>query len=87
MYLLFSASLAVAVSPPVENAMMSVVVSADFRTATATYSTGGIYTLSGSGTLVFDCDSQPPEWPAPPQATSIKSSACTQSLRCPMHHN
>ena len=84
-YLLFPASLAV--PPTVENAMVSVVVSDGSRRATATYNTGGIYTLSGSGTLVFNCDSQPLEWPAPPQATSMKSSACTQALRCPMHHN
>lgn len=45
-----------AVPPVVENAEVSVVVSADSRRATATYRCTGIYTISGSQTLTFDCN-------------------------------
>ena len=70
-YLFIPASLAVA--PTVANAEVSVVVSADFRKANATYSPTATYTISGNLTLVFDCDSQPPEWtPAPPQVKRMK---------------
>ena len=70
MHLFIPASLAV--PPTIANAKVSVVVSADFRNASATYSTGGIYTISENQTIVFDCDSQFPEWtPAPPQANGM----------------
>jgi len=51
-----------AVPPTVENAKVSVVVSADSRRATATYSCTGIYTISGSQTLTFDCNVAPHMW-------------------------
>ena len=51
-----------AVPPVVENAEVSVVVSADSRRATATYSCMGIYIISGSQTLTFDCNVVPHVW-------------------------
>ena len=63
-------SVSLAVPPTVENAEVSVAVSAYSRRAIATYSTGGIYSILGNSTLVFDCDSG---WTsALPQVTGIK---------------
>ena len=68
--MLFSFPVSLAVPPTVENAEVSVSVSADPRRAIATYSTGGIYSILGNRTLVFDCDSG---WtPVLPQVTGIK---------------
>ena len=67
-----------AVPPTVENAEVSVAVSADSRRAIATYSTGGIYSILENSTLVFDCNSG---WtPALPQVTGIKCMNTT--LQC-----
>ena len=69
-FVLLFISVSLAVPPTVENAEVSVSVSADSRRAIATYSTGGIYSILGNRTLVFDCDSG---WTlALPQATGIK---------------
>ena len=69
-FVLLSISVSLVVPPTVENAEVSVSVSAGSRRAIATYSTGGIYSILGNRTLVFDCDSG---WtPALPQATGIK---------------
>lgn len=79
-------SVSLAVPPTVENAEVSVAVSADSRRAIATYSTGGIYSILGNSTLVFDCDSG---WtPALPQVTGIKCINTTlQCLSgCPLVH-
>ena len=72
--LIISVSLAVPLT--VENAEVSVAVSADSTRAIATYSTGGIYSILGNSTLVFDCNSG---WnPALPQVTGIKCINTTQ---------
>ena len=69
-FVILSISVSLAVPPTVENAEVSVSVSADSRRAIATYSTGGIYSILGNRTLVFDCDSG---WtPVLPQVTGIK---------------
>ena len=71
-------SVSLAVPPTVENAEVSVAVSADSRRAIATYSTGGIYSILGNSTLVFDCNSG---WtPALPQVTGIK--CMNTALQC-----
>ena len=69
-FVLLFISVSLAVPPTVENARVSVSVSADSRRAIATYSTGGIYSILENRTLVFDCDSG---WtPALPQVTGMK---------------
>ena len=70
-FVLLFISVSLAVPPTVENARVSVSVSADSRRAIATYSTGGIYSISGNRTLGFNCDSG---WtPAPPQVTGMNT--------------
>ena len=77
-FLLLIILVSLAVPPTVENAEVSVAVSADSRRAIATYSTGGIYSILGNSTLVFDCNSG---WtPALPQVTGIKCMNTT--LQC-----
>ena len=69
LYALFI-SVSLAVPPTVKNAEVSVSVSADSRRAIATYRTGGIYSILGNRSLVFDCDSG---WtPVLPRVTGIK---------------
>ena len=68
--MLLSFPVSLAVPPTVENAEVSVSVSADSRRAIAIYSTGGIYSILGNKTLVFGCNSG---WtPALPQVTGMK---------------
>ena len=77
-FFLLIISVSLAVPPIVENAEVSVAVSADSKIAIATYSTGGIYSILGNSTLVFDCDSG---WTsALPQVTGIKCMNTT--LQC-----
>ena len=71
-----------AVPPVVENAEVSVVVSADSRRATATYRCTGIYTISGSQTLTFNCNAVPHVWN--PAFTLCTGTQCAvkQSMYC-----
>ena len=77
LYALLFISVSLAVPPTVENAKVTVSVSADSRRALATYSAGGIHSILGNRTLAFDCDSG---WsPVPPTVTG--KLICT-TLQC-----